>query len=361
MTRRLRIVQLIPSLVVGGAEVLATQLAQAQLTLGHHVDLVCVSHGGPLEDRLDGELAANTHIVGKQHRFDASVLGRLIALLRRLKPDVVHTHLFTSHAWGTVAARAAGVPVIMHTQHACHDDEYAYLPWVRRVLSLGVHTVVGCSSATVHDLIQRRYAPFSRTHCIENGIPLTGRPRSDLNGQPLQLVTVGRMVEVKGQRYLIDALRQVLDQGLKAHLTLIGDGDLRPDLERQCHDLGLDEHVTFTGRVSDVATHLASKDLFVLPSLSEALPMALLEAGAAGLPMLVTTGGGGPTLLEAGAGGWAVPPADAGALAARILEYGALSPAQRRALGEQTYALVHERYSIDATARAYVDLYTSAL
>jgi glycosyltransferase involved in cell wall biosynthesis len=357
----LRVAMVVPSLVVGGAETFALQLSEALLDAGHDAWLVTLKGGGPLADRRSAALAERTVVLSKRSRWDASVLPRAVAALRRIDPDVVHTHLFTALSWGTVAARAAGVPVVVHTQHACHDDEYAYLPAVRRQLSRAVDEVVGCSPAVVRDVHRRGYSPYAPVRCIENGIPLAGRPQASLDGAPLRVGTVGRMVPIKGQTHLVTAVGLLRDQGVHVHLTLVGDGEVRDALEAQVDRLDLRDRVTFTGRVADVPDRLAAMDLFVLPSLSEALPIAALEAAAAGLPMLVTTGGGGPTLLEAGASGWAVPPGDAAALAERIAHYAALPVDERQRLGAASKALVLAEYDIASTASAYVDLYRSLL
>lgn len=353
------IAQVLPSLTYGGAETFVTRLAEAQRRAGHTVHLVCISALGPLEAQLSPELAANVHLVGKRSRWDATALPRLVALFRRLKPDVVHTHLFTGLSWGTVAARLAGVPVVVDTEHACHDDEYAYLPPIRRALSYGVDAVVGCSQAVSDEVRRRHHAPNYKVVTIDNGLPLDGRPRASLTG--LRVGTVGRLVEVKGQKYLIDAMRVVRDRGVPMTCTLVGDGPLHDALAAQIAAHGLEDVVTLAGASADVPGWMASFDLFCLPSLSEGLPMTLLEAGAAGLPLLVTSGGGGGILIEAGAGGWVVPPGDAAALADRLCAYAALDPAARRALGDQSYAVVHARYSVDVCLAAYDRLYRKHL
>ncbi len=352
----LRVVEVIPSLVIGGAEVFAVQLAQALREAGHDAKLLVLKHAGPLEARL-GDLAPHTAVLGKRSRWDASVLFRATRQLQAWKPDVVHTHLFTALSWGTVAAQAARVPVRVHTQHAVHDDEYAYLPWIRRGLSGLVDTVVGCSPAVVDDIARRRLSPLAPTCVIENGIPLAGRPTSTLDGDPLRLVSLGRLVPIKGQRHLIDAVALLRARGVAVHLTLGGEGELRDALQQQIHALDLGDRVRLAGQVDAVPAFLASADLFVLPSLSEAMPISLLEAAAAGLPLLVTASGGAPRLIEAGAGGDVVPPGDAEALAAAIARVAALPVEARRALGARSRALVLARYDIAATAAAYADLF----
>lgn len=360
MPRR-TIVQIVPSLVVGGAERMATWLAEAEAARGHDVHVVCVTAGGPLLDRLPPELRRRTWVAGKRARFDATVLWRLTKILERLQPDVVHTHLFTSLSWGTVAARAAGVPVVVHTQHAVHDDAHAYLPAVRRTLAPFLDAIVGCNEATVTDLVDRDYAPGVRTLAIDNGIPLAGRPTASLDGQPFHVGTVGRMVPIKGQRFLVDAIATLHREGVPVRLTLMGDGPLWDDLHAQVADLGLADVVTFAGRVDDVPDRLATLDTFVLPSLSEAMPMALLEAGAAGLPLVVTSGGGGRTLLDAGAGGAVVAPGDADALAGALRDLATLSVRKRRRLGEQSRATVLAGYDAQVMADRYLALYEDLL
>lgn len=350
---------MLPSLVVGGAETFALQLAEALLEQGIDAWLLTLKGGGPLAERRSAALKQRSVLLNKAFRFDARVLPAAARTLRRLRPDVVHTHLFTSLSWGVVAARAARVPVVVHTQHAVHDDEYRYLPAVRRQLSRGVDMVVGCSETTARDVRDRGYSPHAPVMHIDNGIPLAGRPEASLEGQPMRVGTVGRMVPIKGQRFLIEAVAIARGRGADVHLVLVGDGPERQALESQATQAGLQDVVTFTGRVHDVPQRLAGFDLFALPSLSEALPIAALEACAAGLPLLMTTGGGGSTLLDAGAGGWVVPPGDAGALADALCSAAALSIEQRRELGGRSRGLAMAEYDISATAAAYASLYRS--
>lgn len=361
MPEALRIVQVLPSLTVGGAETFVVQLAEEQLRQGHDVHLVCVSGGGPLESRLSPALRSRLHITGKRSRYDATVLPRLVALLRRLRPDVVHTHLFTAQSWGTVAARMARVPVVVHTEHACHPDEERLVPFVRRRLARLLDRVIACSSAVDEDVARNRFAPPEKRRLVENGIPLDGRPRATLDGDPLRVGCVGRLVPIKGHTFLVKAMGLLRDRGVPVVLKLMGDGPLRDELAAEIRALGLEDRVTLVGEVSDVARRLAEVDLFVLPSLSEGLPMTLLEASAAGLPLLVTSGGGGGLLIEAGAGGWVVPVSDPAALADRIADYAAMDLDDRRSLGQRSLALVTERYGLPGVARRLEAIYREVL
>lgn len=353
----MRIVQVVPSFVIGGAETFALALTEAQLAAGHDVHLVSIKDDGPLSARFPHTLDGRVWLAGKRSRWDATVLDRLLKIFKRLKPDVVNTHLFTSLAWATVTARAAGVRTIVHTQHEVHDDDQWYLPPIRQALAHGLDAIVGCSAATVDDVHRRRYAQGLPVELIENGVPLGDRPRARLDGAPIVVGTVGRLVPIKGQRFLVEAIGLLRDEGLDVQLVIAGDGESMGELTAQVAALRLQDRVTLLGRVDDVPQQVARFDLFALPSLSEAMPMALIEAAAAGLPLLVTTGGGGPTLLDAGAGGWAVEPGDARALADRIRTYAAMPVVARRALGDASHAVAHARYDIRGTAARYLALY----
>lgn len=361
MREALRVVQVIPSLVVGGAEAFAVALAQAQLDAGHDVRLLVLKHTGPLEDRLGPHLLGRTTVLGKRPGVDPTVLPRLLRWMARVEPDVVHTHLFTSLAWAGVAATAVGVPRLVHTQHAVHDDAIRWLPHVRRGLGALVDVVVGCNATTSADVIARGYAPAARVVTIDNGIDLRGRPRASLDGEPPCVGTVGRLVPIKGQRFLVDALAQLVADGLDVRGVLYGDGPEADALAQQVSARGLTGRVALPGRVDDVPQRLAGLDLFVLPSLSEAMPLAALEAAAAGLPLVVTSGGGAKALIEAGAGGRVVPPGDAGALADALREILGLDAPARRALGDASHATALAHYDLDATRRAYDRVYAGDL
>jgi len=351
--RPLRVVQVLPTLAVGGAEAFASQLSEALLELGAAVWLVCLVEAGSLTERLSPRLRGRVRVIGKRGRWDAAVVPKTARVLRHLRPDVVHTHLFTALSWGGLAARLARVPTHVHTQHGVHE-ELGYVARVDRALCRRVDHLVCCSPAVEAVVRARGYAP-ARCSVIENGIPLAGRPRASLDGRTVG--TVGRMVPEKGQRHLVEAIALLAADGVDVRLELVGDGPLRPELEALVAERGLQDRVRFTGQVDDVPARLAGHDLFALPSLTEALPVALLEAGAAGLPVLLTETGGARLLVEQGAGGWVVPSADPGALAARIRAYLELELSERRALGERSHALVTRDYSISASAEHHLALY----
>lgn len=353
----LRIVQVIPSLVRGGAEAFALDLAEAQLTAGHDVHLVRLRPDDALLGRASTALRERCVLVEKRGRIDPTLLPRLRAELVRLAPDVVHTHLFTALAWGGVAAKLAGVPRVFYTEHAAHPDDERWTPWVRRPLARLLDGVVGCSAAAVAAVERAGWARGVPVCQIDNGVRVAGRPRAAFAAGPLRVGTVGRLVPIKGQRHLIEAVGLVRRAGLDVRLTIVGEGPLERELVAQVEAAGLGDVVSLPGPTDRVAQVLAGFDLFALPSISEAMPITLLEAAAAGLPLLVTTGGGGPTLLQAGAGGWAVPPSDPAALAEKITLAASMPRDALRGLGDASYEVVASSFSIERTAARYEALY----
>jgi len=352
-----KILQVLPSLEIGGGEVFTVALSEELLSRGHELELLCIRAGGELASRLSPALAERTTVLGKRFRFDASVWPRIASRMLQQRPDVVHTHLFTSLAWAGTASLATAIPAWVHTQHGCHDDDHGYLPAIRRALYPRIDAAVAVSEAVQQDLIDRRYLA-KRTRTILNGINLSGRPTRVPQPGPLRLIAVGRLVPIKGHRYLLEALALARAAGLDAQLTLCGDGELRTELQQLAADLGIRDHVVFAGAVSDIPDRLAQADLFCMPSLSEGLPISALEAGAAALPMLVTDGGGAGALIEDGAGGRIVPSGNAQALADALL---AFANDDLTALGAKSRATIEARYSIQATADAYELLFREIL
>ena len=205
---------------------------------------------------------------------------------------------------------------------------------------------------------------------IRNGVDLDlfGRPGSkealcgDLGvaaGSTL-IATVGRLVEAKGHRYLIDAARQVVSHFPDAHFLIVGDGELRPELEGQAAILGVADHVHFLGTRKEVAGLLTASDLFVLPSLWEGLPVALLEAMAAAKPIVATAVAGTDETIIPGQTGLLVPPGDSLVLAVSISRL-LREPAKATAMGQAARRHIERCFSAERNAAEHLGLYRRLL
>ncbi len=173
--------------------------------------------------------------------------------------------------------------------------------------------------------------------------------------QPL-IIVVGRLAANKGQRFLVDAAPTILSRFPNTHFVFAGNPEGRADLEQRIHKLGLERHFDLIAFRSDVVSLLRSSDLFVLPSLAEGFSLSIIEALAAGLPVIATRVGGAEEVLENGRNGFLVPPADAEALGQAVLQVLSLDAAAKERL-RQAAQETARRFSFDVTAQTMYQIY----
>ena len=299
-------------------------------------------------------------------RIDA--LWRLYKLLRRERPSILHSCLFHANFLGRIVGQLARVPVIITSRRNVEIGG----PWRERLkrwtVSLDDKIVAVCAAARQAE-IERAGAPPEKVVTIYNGIEpndytvnarQTIRREFDVPPSAKLLGTVGRMHPQKGHVYLLTALRRVRERFPDARLLVVGDGRLRAQLQSQVHEQQLEDGVTFTGVRSDIPEILSALDLFVLPSLWEGLPNVILEAMAAGLPVVATAVGGAPELVADGQTGLLVPPAQAEALEQAIMQM-LENPAQAKNMGQAGHERVLTHFSLAQTVAATTALYDELL
>lgn len=271
-------------------------------------------------------------------------------------PDVFHCHVGIGwEGWGGVeAARLAGVPVVVQTQHLPFLLSH---PGKRRAL---LRTVGGVDRViAVSDGVRRTYeaigVPFDRLVTVPNGVPERGagpgrravRAALGLRADQPVVMTVGRLTNMKGQRYLVDATPHLVSRVAGVVVVVVGDGPLRTQLESRAAAIGVHGSVRLLGHRSDARFLLDAADVFVLPSRHEGMPLAAIEAMEAGLPVVATHVIGSREVVADGETGVLVPPEDSVALGAAIAEL--LTDAGLRA----TYGA--------AGRRRYLDRFTAEL
>jgi glycosyltransferase involved in cell wall biosynthesis len=354
----MRILHLIPDLGLGGAQRLLADTAAAMNRERYRLE---VAHWGE-SSTLQAELE---HLGIPVHRLDGgSSLPRLARAfgrqVRRLRPDVVHTHLFDADLVGILTTRALGIRRCCASIHSFsfftarrHRWRYRWLlgPLVRRWLAV--------SRALADYLVRECRLPASRVQVVANGVD-TARFAPAANPAPRSPSgpTVGVLTRLdarKGLRYLLRAMAQLRSDLPEARLLIGGDGEDRSPLEREVQALGLTGRVEFVGAVHDAPQFYQRLDLFVLPSLDEAFGLVLLEAMAAGLPVVGTRVGGIPEILEDGSQGRLVAPADSQALAGAIREL-CRDPLRRSRMAEQARRQA-QRFDIGHTAKALQAVY----
>lgn len=299
-------------------------------------------------------------------RFSPALVLKLRTLMRRQAIDVVRTHKYRSNLLGVTAARLAGVPVVIASQHSDYrKDLKPARTALNRLVLPRADRVVAVAAGMRDDLVRFGRLDPARVLLMPNGVdteafsPDSPHPAArrafGIGADDRVVGFVGRLATIKGVSHLLEAARQLLP-ARPVNVLLIGGGPQRGDFESRARALGIADRVIFTGERRDIAAALSVMDVFCLPSLSEGLPNALLEAMAAGRPVVATAVGGIPGVVRDGDTGLLVEPNDAGALAAgirRVIDDREL--AQR--LGRQARALVLETRSIRAAARAWESLY----
>jgi glycosyltransferase involved in cell wall biosynthesis len=365
--------QILPSLVVGGAERLVVHLME-HLSRERFAP-VCICLESPLGTHYEARVRASgapLYFLGKGARASGSVLRQLNALFRQYRPTVVHTHIIGLNYAYPLMLRYR-TPARVHTVHNLAQREMGVRvgAWVRMLAfryRLGGVVPVAVADK-VRATIQQLYG-YPDPPLIPNGIPTDEyAPNPDTRAQWRQahgiepratVVThIGRFAFQKNHALLVEAFAQVRSDA-PLYLLLVGGGELENAVRAQVAGLGLESRVRFLGVRADVADILRASDVFVLSSRWEGNPMSVMEAMAAGLPVVSTAVGGVPELVREGKTGLLVPSEDAGALA-QALQALVDDPARRQAMGAaaRQHAVAH--FDIRHTARGYEQLYETLL
>lgn len=352
----MKIIHVVDSMEMGGMEKLVALLCRRQREQGHVASVQCLYRVGILGEELcaDGfEVACCKTETERRSRH-------LHWALAQHRPDVVHCHNATATILGAFPARRAGAQSVIATRHGVVDPPYA----LRRELKFSFASrwcdwiVAVCERA--RDNLQA--APFAARHKvvrIYNGASLSPQNSAwQPTNSGFTFVHVGRLSAAKDQATLLLAFALALLHIADLKLWIVGEGPLRPQLERMVGELGITGHVHFFGEQPSVAPFLAAADAFVLSSVTEGLPVSLIEAMAAGLPAVVTNVGGIQEVARLTEAVIAVPPHNSLALASALekMHRSAMTNPELRVLAREC----HERYfTVERMANRYMSLYTS--
>lgn len=351
---------------IGGLPRVVETLCRALDPARYEVSVLCLNFLGELGERLvaDGFRVEVLPQASRKPDYLSSL--RAARLLHGAGWDIVHSHNTQPFFDAALGVLLDPRTVLVHTDHARDfPDKWRYMV-LEHLLSWRAFRVVGVSEHTTENL--HRYERIARRKLatIPNGIDerLFVRPidreavRASLGAPPgATLALFGSRLEAqKDVPTLLEAMARLRERAPRLHLVIAGQGTLRPTLEAQTAALGLGDRVTFAGVRLDLPDVLRVVDLFVLSSTWEGLPMVILEAMAAGCPIVSTAVGGVPSAITDGTSGLLVPPRDPDALAL-AMERLAADPALRQRLAEEAQAVFAARYGASAMARAYESLY----
>lgn len=279
-------------------------------------------------------------------------LAEMVVYLRRVKPDLVHTHCSVPGIVGRLAARIAGVPVVMHTVHGFHFHEgstplaRAFGVAVEKFVGRFTHVLLSQNRDDIEQAIRYDIVPRERLHYIGNGIALEEFPltrRTATSGRAPVITCVARFEPVKNHTLLLAAARELAQRGAAFELRLVGGGEGRAGAEALCAEWGLSDHVRFLGYRDDIAALLADSDIAVLTSRKEGIPRAALEAMAVGLPVVATRVIGTREVVRDGDTGVLVELDDAGALADALVRLMS-DPALRTSMGTRGREVVEAEF-----------------
>jgi glycosyltransferase involved in cell wall biosynthesis len=386
--RRVQILRVIARLNMGGPALHVAYLTAGLRKRGYDTTLVAgsLARGEDSMAFVADELAVPIVRIDELGREispvrDLVATFRLARLIRRERPDILHTHTAKAGTVGRVAALLAGrrrPPIVVHTFHG-HVLRGYFGPVRSRLFRLLERWLAGHTTALIavspqvrDDLVALGVAPAERFAVIRLGIELDERVDGAQDGRlesrrylgipPERFAVgwIGRMTAVKRTDDVLVAFKRLRDAGVDATLCMVGDGPDRPSLERRAHELGIVRDTLFLGYQEDVAPYYAAFDALVLPSSNEGTPVSAIEALAAGRPVVATRVGGVPDVVREGEDGYLVEPGATDELADRLAEL-ARDPELRERMGRAGRERVLPRYAVERLVDDVDRLYRSLL
>jgi sugar transferase (PEP-CTERM/EpsH1 system associated) len=329
-TASIKVMHIIEDLENGGAERVLVTLVSGLAPQRFRPLVCCLTKKG----RMAAELEARgipVVTMNKQPKLDLAMLFRLRKLMREQKIDIVHTHVFTANFWGRLAAIFANVPVLITHEHSTFTVDNRYRRWIETVLIRRTNKVITVSENLRNRLVSEGGLPPSVIMAIHNGLRLQPQSANEARRAQLRrelglekfdhvIGTVGRLEPRKNYPLLLEAMATLLARHPRTALLMVGSGPEEEKLQQQAHNLGINQQVVFTGYRSDISDLLGLMSTFCLSSITEGISMAILEAMAAGVPVVATQVGGNAEIIPDREHGMLVPSGDVAALANALSE-----------------------------------------
>jgi glycosyltransferase involved in cell wall biosynthesis len=369
------IVFVLQTLDVGGTERQFSYLARGLQSVGWDVGIFSVRGHGDLSRSLVESGIALLHDVPRRtsdYRGTGSTALRLYRSLRRVKPDIVHCALPLPSFLGSLAARAAGIPVVITSKRglATHHDKHWFARYLDFASNAASTQITANSRAVRDDAIRWEGAPAQKIRVIANGVKLETQAANAVGGfrhehglasDDVLIVCTAGFRQAKGHAILVAAFRKLVDDGLPVRLVLIGpDRGNLDEVEAQTKTLRIDDRVLFLGQRDDVPALLPQMDIGVLCSFEEGSSNAVIEKLAAGLPMVATDVGGNAEAMEGIEGTYLVPPGDVDALH-RALRSAVADRASNPFDRAARIAAVVDRFAMSRMIERHIELYEELL
>jgi glycosyltransferase involved in cell wall biosynthesis len=329
----------------------------------------CLREGGPYEERLKS-IGVPVKNFKMRNVFEFWVIAKIVKFIRENEIDIVNTAVFPADVYGRISARIAGVPTILSTMLRFEDHKqersYRRLFFLDR-FTMPLTTKLIAISETVRKYILQwhRIKPekvvtlypgidVERYNLVDKASVANGKFAFD--GSCVIAGTIGRLVEVKGLEYFLESIPQIVNSNQDVRFLIVGTGPLEESLKMKARVLGIESYVHFTGFVEDLEGIWKALDIFVTTSLSEGLPLAVLEAMAMGKPVVATAVGGVREIVIQGVTGILVPPKSPASLAAALCSL-LDCPSKRQKMGKKGRQRVLHNFSLDRMVRNYEEFY----
>jgi glycosyltransferase involved in cell wall biosynthesis len=362
---RIRVAYFSDALYVGGAEKYLFLLA-SHLDRDEFDPVLIVNRGTGLEKLAAWAAAASIPVydVSLPPPFSTRGAGELMRLVRRLRPALFHCNLpgpwNSQYSLVAPLAKLAGARRVLSTEHLPMAPPFAKGAILKRLGTLAIDRVITVSRDNVGHLTRLHGVPTRKIRVVYNGVPepiaapASGlRTALGLGAEAFVALIVGSLEERKGHETAFEAWGRLSD---RAHLVVIGTGPMEDEYRHRVRVLGLESRVHFMGQRDDVPSILKAADVLVVASTLEATPYVIIEAMAAGLPVVASDIYGIPEIVERGATGLLVPPANPEALAGAVRSLGD-QPALRQSMGEAGHSRFEERFTIERSVADTVAVY----
>ena len=374
MKPKIKILYIITSSGIGGAEKILYYTATGLDYNKYDISVCSLKNKGEIARALEkqGIEVCCLHMGGRE-RFlgwlsSIITLIRLFPYLIRIRPTIVHSFLFRANILARIAGYLTGVPIVISSVRVM-GGEKKYFHYVEMITSFMVDHYVTVSESVKRYIIDKSKISAEKISVVYNGVNIESQDNSyeqnpkmpfRIGDKDRILMTVGRLHKQKGHCYLIQAVSKVRKEFPKVKLLVTGEGEEENNLKKLVKSLDLMNEVIFAGLSSAIERILPMAELFILPSLWEGLPNALLEAMAAGKPVVATKVGGIPEIVVHGETGMLIPPRDTDALAAAIIDL-LQNRLKAKDMGEAGRIRAGKRFSIYKMIEKTENLYQELL
>lgn len=362
----IKICYVIGTLEIGGAEKQLLKLCANIDKTKFQPTVISLRSGGPLKKEF---LKKGIRVIeaDKKQKIDIGFFFRLIRILKKEKPDIVHTFMFTANTWGRISAVLCKTPVIFSSERCVDVYKRWYHLLIDRFLLFFTKQVIANSQSVKQFYMQFEHINKRKISVIRNGLnikkfqnlQLSPDKKKELGLDRAEYIVGagGRFTEQKGFTYLLKSIPAILREFPECVFVIIGDGSLRKSFEELVMNLHIEKNVVFTGYRNDITEIFSACDLIAAPSLFEGMPNIVMEAMALGKAVVATDIPEMKEVIQDGCTGLLVPVKDTIALSEKII-YLLKNLQVRQEMGQRGYELIRKEFSVDNMVKSYEKLYT---